>query len=105
MLFRRELISKILARRKTQTRRLDRGRPCPYRAGRTYAIQPGRGQRAIGHIYVQAVRRQRLGRITPADARREGFEDVTAFFMYWLRLHRIVNMDSEVFVIDFMLVR
>jgi len=91
----------ILAGKKTQTRRLvQEGEHCldgrsvsktwmhrvlgttqhrswvPYRpkwvVGHTYAIQPGRGKKAVGQIRLIAIRRERLREITAEDAMAEG---------------------------------
>lgn len=92
MIFTPEHCQLILQRLKTQTRRLqragDRIERAPdgsivavyrqgrllWRVGRTYALQPGRGQAAVGRIRLVAIRAQsKVGEITGADVRAEGF--------------------------------
>jgi len=46
--------------------------------GRTYAVQPGRGQKSKGRIRVKAIRRERLGDIRLADCLAEGIEMILA---------------------------
>ncbi len=85
----------------------------PYRVkwqvGRTYAIQPGRGKKAVGRFLLNGLRDERLMDITGEDALAEGFNPIqrTApgvllipdlkigkaialkmFFKYWDSLHK-----------------
>lgn len=89
MIFKPELARRIVAGRKTATRR--RVRPdeiaCPYRPGRTYAVQPGHGRPAIARIEVVRVERCLLGDLTFADAQSEGFRTTAEFKAHWVRLH------------------
>ena len=67
MIFKPELAEKVLAGEKTETRRVvkDGEVECRYVPGRDYAVQPGRGKRAIGRIYITDVRREKLKRDHP----------------------------------------
>jgi hypothetical protein len=52
-------------------------KPIPYerlkwQVGRTYAIQPGRGQKAVGRIRLLNIRQERLQDITELEAKAEG---------------------------------
>lgn len=90
MIFKPELIQKILSGEKTVTRRpLKAGEyECRYKVGRTYALQPGRGQRAVGRILVKAATPGFLEELrTTREARLEGFESVGDFLAYWARLY------------------
>jgi len=60
---------KVLSGEKTQTRRLRRG---PYKVGHVYAVQPGRGKRAVGHIKIKRIWREGIYRIAPEDIAAEG---------------------------------
>lgn len=76
---------------KTQSRipvRIGARRPGGSRSSPTiYGIQPGRGEKAIAHVLVTDVRRERLGDITDRDARAEGFRTREQFFAHWRDLH------------------
>lgn len=104
MIFRPELVEKVLAGEKTVTRRpvkttvngigratsqmpLNLLAPCRYEAGKDYALQPGRGKKAVGRIRVLDVRREPLAEVDTADARREGFYGGPEFAAYWSRLY------------------
>lgn len=107
MIFQPELAAKVLDGSKTVTRRPVKDnedgslKPCRYRPGRPYAVQvpqtdgrgKGRGGKAVGHIEVVGVNRQRLyvGIAGPgsdeAEARREGFEYLADFTDYWIDLY------------------
>lgn len=44
-----------------------------YQVGREVAIQPGRGQKAIGRIQIDSIRLEHVQDISEADARAEGY--------------------------------
>lgn len=52
---------------------MDSGR-IRWEVGRTYAVQPGRGQKAIARIRITDIRREPLQAITEAEAEAEGVE-------------------------------
>lgn len=104
MLFREDLVGKVLSGEKTVTRRrLDHrvGRIVRYRVGGIYAVQPGRGQRHVGHIEVTSVRRERLQDITNEQAHAEGFPGVIDFITYWCGLYGHWEPEEIVAVIEF----
>lgn len=43
-----------------------------WQVGKTYAVQPGRGQKAVGRIRITAIRQERLQDISKDDAVAEG---------------------------------
>jgi len=45
-----------------------------WQRGRTYAVQPGRGKKAVGRIRITGIRRERLQSISFRDRRAEGIE-------------------------------
>jgi hypothetical protein len=111
VIFKQEMIDKILAGEKTATRRPVKWRfsesvagglakirikqPCRCKKGRSYAIQPGRGQKAVGRIRITSVSEVPLGEINHAGAKREGFPSVSAFFSYWITLYDLYKIDVE----------
>ena len=102
MIFRPELVEAIRAGRKTETRRpVKPGVGCRYAPGRTYAVQPGRGQRAVCRIEVVSARCEALGEIDEQAARREGFDSRAAFFDYWRGLYGSVEFGQKVWAIRF----
>lgn len=111
MIFRPELAELIRNRRKTQTRRIRKpGVLCRYEPGKDYAVQPGRGQKAIDRILVLTVEQQTLGDVTHQEAFAEGFKDVEGFRDYWRALHKIPDgeptpWDTPVWAITFELHR
>lgn len=107
MIFKPEMVQRILAGSKTMTRRkLKPGETeCRYREGRPYAVQAGRGKKATTRIVVTEVRAERLGDISDADAQREGFRGRHQFNDYWRKLHGSLEPDEQVWVISFHLLR
>ncbi len=108
MIFKSRLTKLILAGKKTQTRRPRRGEEeCRYHAGRSYAVQPGRGKESIGRILITEVREEMLHELSQADAIREGFRTTEEFFDYWRELYHEgpVGLEVPVWVISFELDR
>ena len=58
-----------------------------YKPGDVRAVQPGRGQLAVGHITIQTISYERLGDITDHAAVAEGFKDRDQFIRAWVGLH------------------
>jgi hypothetical protein len=113
MQFSPDLCDLILRRKKTVTRRRMKWggwcgcseMPCRYEVGKTYAIQPGRGKKAVGRIRVISVDRQKLGRPTMLEARLEGFLNPHLFVAKWLDLYGKYDVDQIVDRIEFELVQ
>lgn len=123
MIFKQKLIDRIRDGAKTQTRRVlkpehvaeverlrrqgkDPAGACRYKVGRSYAIKPGRTSAGVARVTITAVCVERLGDITPDDAKREGFArkgigSTSMFFDYWRELHGEVDEDLLVFAISF----
>lgn len=89
MIFHPELAQAIVDGRKTVTRRPVKGdEPCRYKVGRTYAVQTGRGKKAVARILVLSVTREPAGAITTNEAIREGFRDPVGFADKWESLYQ-----------------
>lgn len=58
-----------------------------YQAGKTYAVQSGRGQPAIGRIYIEDISSQDVREISDADVRAEGFAFKEDFLNTWTQMH------------------
>lgn len=101
MIFRPELAKLIKQGKKTQTRRIATTKTCRYEAGKSYAVQPGRGKEAMCRITIMDVRMERLGDLSLKDAKREGFVTTAEFFAYWRGLHGSANPDLMVWVLSF----
>ena len=104
MQFKSELVLKILSGRKSVTRRINPGH---YRVGGIYAVQPGRGFPGVAKIKITDMRLEKLGDINRFEAIREGFggdNPVHEFLEYWKRLHSEINLNREVWRIEFELV-
>jgi hypothetical protein len=97
-LFKRELLEKVLAGQKTQTRRIHK---VTLKPGRTYAARCTRFQKAQARILITACRQEKLGAITLEDARKEGFTNPEEFKQAWTEIHGAWNPDQIVTVYDF----
>lgn len=94
-----------------------------WRVGNTYAVQPGRGQKAVGRIRITGIRQERLQAITDSDAVAEGVSERWATYTHsaygslpvaeyrdlWNAIHTKPGErwedDPPVFVIEFELVK
>lgn len=110
LIFRRRLAEAVLDGRKTQTRRRMNDNPnspwfrerCGFQVGESYAVQPGRGKRAIGRVVIEQVRAEPLGAMTEADAQAEGFDSLAAFFLGWQEINGLrPDSDEIVWVLSF----
>ena len=60
--------------------------------GNTYAVCPGRGQKAVARIRILDIRAQSPSLISEADARAEGFDSREAF---WGKLRALYGVDVD----------
>ncbi|MFN7210069.1 MAG: ASCH domain-containing protein [Aggregatilineales bacterium] len=114
-------LQSVLNGTKTQTRRLvkageqltadgvcirtARGRRL-YQVGKTYAVQPARGERAVVRIRITRLRCESVGDISAEDARAEGFASPRAFLEAWRAIHGAkADVSARVWVIAFELER
>ena len=82
VIFSPELLPKVLDGTKTVTRRRSYREP-----GRTYAVQPGRGKKAVARIKIKFATPSQAFLVDDAEARLEGFEDVEAFREAFKRIY------------------
>jgi hypothetical protein len=125
MQFTKDLVEAILAGRKTHTRRPAKGGEalvmsssfCVYKdyfsdtarlkweVGRTYAVQPGRGKRAVARFLLKNLRQEVVSHITEEDAIAEGFDNREEFFAKWRELYDGTEFDLKhnpnVWVLEF----
>jgi hypothetical protein len=116
-------LDNVLLSKKTQTRRLVKAGEClcvsqtllgevvyvhipgkrrVYEVGKSYAVQPGRGKKAVARIKITNLKREKICSIRTQDAKAEGFTSRKAFFAAWYAIHGAkANLEAEVWVITF----
>jgi hypothetical protein len=105
VIFRPQLVEKILAGEKTETRRkVGPDGKRRYRPGRTYAVQPGRTEMGVARIRVLSAEPEALKEVTEEGARREGFGNRAEFLDYWRGLYGAADPEQAVWVVRFELV-
>ena len=118
MLFKPELIERIQAGEKTETRRLKKpgdrlmnGRTVyrngriQFEVGRTYALCPGTGKRSVGRFRLLDIEEQALSEISEPSAIREGFGSRQEFFQVFTAINGGKYTDPLVFALTFELVK
>ena len=58
-----------------------------YQTGKSYAVQPARGKRAVGRIIITGIRQEELVSISEADVYCEGFSSKADFLATWRAIH------------------
>jgi hypothetical protein len=112
VIFKPELAAKVMDGSKTVTRRLPSDNPrspwwrkrCALKAGQTYSVQPGRGVPSIGRVRVERVRMERLGWVTEAEARLEGFDSLDEFQEAWMAINGSYCASQLVWRVEFRLI-
>jgi len=109
-------LDQVITGKKRQTRRLvkadegfednrritKKGNRTLYEVGKSYAVQPNRGKKAVARILLTGLRKERVDSITDSDARAEGFSSREAFLATWRAIHgEDVDLSREVWVIEF----
>lgn len=63
-----------------------------WQVGKTYAVQPARGQKAVARIRILSIRREDVREISIEDAKAEGFDSRLDFIKTWINMH-----DKEIY--------
>jgi hypothetical protein len=100
-LFKRPLLFLVLQGRKTQTRRTHKHK---LTVGRVYCIRSAWFEKSKGFILITRRFAQRLGDISPEDARKEGFNTVEEFVREWEAINGKWTPGEIVTVYEFELV-
>ena len=109
MFFTKENIELIRQGSKTETRRI--WKKPHVKVGKTYQCRTSRYAKTpedSPYIKITAMRKERLGEITPEAAKREGMDSGLKVFQFrelWVKLHGLWDPDQEVYVIDFEVVK
>ena len=109
MIFTKENIELIRQGKKTETRRI--WKKPHVKVGKTYQCRTSRYAKTpedSPYIKITAMRKERLGEITPEAAKREGMDSGLKVFQFrelWVKLHGLWDPDQEVYVIDFEVVK
>lgn len=103
-------VEKIRTHKKTETRRPARGEfhstseeirsaagRLKWRCNKLYALQPGRGKKAVGIIRLRAIRLEHLQEITEAGIKAEGFASREEFIEVWRSLYPAEHKDTRAF--------
>jgi len=97
---------KVLSGEKTQTRRIKRG---PYKLGHVYAVQPGRGKKAVAHIrmkriWMQDITSFTVPRLSNEQLRAEGFKEYRDFVEVFKTANDLKHMPPFLWAFEFELV-
>lgn len=109
MIFRPELVAKVLAGEKTVTRRLVSDNPqspwwrerCIYIEGKEFAVQPGRGKASVGRARVISCTQERMRDMSKREARLEGFPSVEQFAIAFEEINGCLPLNKTVWRVEF----
>lgn len=102
MLFKPELLEKVLQGHKTQTRRTNGNNLHP---GQTYGVRTNYYEKSRGHIRILRATQQRLGDISLEEVQKEGFKNIWEFREAWLKIYLRWNPDEVVTAYEFEVVK
>lgn len=112
-------LEQVLRGEKSQTRRLIKpeerlnltgnsirveiaGKRTVYEVGKSYAVQPGRGKKAVARIVLTNIRHETVSDISDRDILAEGFLSREAFVETWHSIHGArSNLHVDVWVLEF----
>ena len=109
MIFTKQNLELIREGKKTETRRI--WKKPHVKVGKTYQCRTSRYAKTpedSPYIKITAMRKERLGEITPEAVKREGMDSGLKIFQFrelWVKLHGLWDPDQEVYVIDFEVVK
>jgi hypothetical protein len=76
-----------------------------YETGRSYAVQPNRGKKAVARIVLTGLRKESVSAITEEDAIAEGFVSREHFLATWQRIYgQQADLHQMVWVLEFQLI-
>ena len=98
MMFKRDLLEKVLSGAKTQTRRLHTK---TLRKGKIYALKKNWVENTGKYIKITKVYNQKLGDINYSEIIKEGFSGIDEFREAWIRINGSWDPDIIVTVYEF----
>lgn len=72
-----------------------------YVIGNTYAVQPGRGKKAVARIEITGIRQEDVRHISCEDAKAEGFEHPFEFLCKWSEMHGKLKFYFDPNIVDY----
>ena len=94
-IFKQKHLDAILQGRKTQTRRTHK---FEWKVGKTYGIRARWFAKSVGRILITRKFKQKLGDISLADIRKEGYSDIGEFKVAWEEIYGQGSWNPEVIV-------
>ena len=103
LMFDQLTIDLILKGKKTQTRRLRKNDTRPAVPGNIHTLKKDRTPKKYGEIEIISCEKSTFGKITPKDAKEEGFNNIEEYTEYFTSVNGPVNKTTPIWVIKFKL--
>lgn len=101
LVFKRPLLSLVLAGKKTQTRRISKRQ---LQENRIYPILDRYSEGPKGYVRIKRKFQQRLADISPSDVKKEGFNTLEEFKAAWKNCYGSWQPETTITVYEFELV-
>jgi len=102
LLFKKDLLAKVLDEKKTQTRRLSKN---TYKIGRVYGVTCNRYRKPLAKVRIKNTWSQRIFDVTEEEAKAEGFKNLTEFLERWKKINGYLIPWQTVIAYEFKIVK
>ena len=105
MMFDEQTKDLILARKKTQTRRLRKNETRPAIPNTIHKLKIDRSPKTYGYLKIISCEKARFRDIKKSDVLKEGFHSLQEYIEYFSTKNGRINPDTPIWIINFRLIK